>query len=146
MPRKTLLVFVILAAFAAGCLSQPVEVGETLVPKKTLPVHYPEEAKSTSNPIPADDASIAIGKAKFEVYCVMCHGHNGGAGQEITKGFEIDPSNLITDSVKKRTDGELFWATSNGVNDTKMLPWSDLLSDEEIWHIINYIRVLQKEA
>jgi mono/diheme cytochrome c family protein len=146
MPRKILLVFIILFTFVAGCLSQTFEVEQTHVPKKTLPVEYPEEAKSTSNPIPADEESIAIGKAKFEVYCTMCHGHNGGAGQEITKGFEIDPSNLLTDSVKKRTDGELFWATSNGVNGTKMLPWSDLLSDEEIWHIINYIRVLQKEA
>ncbi len=116
------------------------------VQKRIVEVPYPEETKGISNPIKPTDDSLEIGKGKYTTFCSMCHGADGGGAQEVTRNFEVDPSSLITESVKKRTDGELFWATSNGVNNTNMLPWKDLLSDKEIWHIVNYVRLLQKES
>ncbi len=135
-------ILVLLLLIFSGCLIS----GGADTSSKSVPVPYPEDAKTVSNPIPASEESISIGKAKYKTFCGMCHGLNGRGGEESTKSFEIDPSSLVTNTVKKRTDGELFWATSSGVNETMMLAWSDLLSDEEIWHLVNYMRVLQKES
>ncbi len=141
--------FLVLLILISGCLQQggaEVKPTPTLVPKKIVPVPYPEEAKTATNPIPATEESLAQGKAKYETFCSICHGKKGEARESVTREFEVDPSVLISDVVKKRTDGELFWVCSNGVNGTKMLPWKDVLSDEERWHVINYIRLLQKES
>jgi mono/diheme cytochrome c family protein len=136
-------ILTLLLLLFSGCL---ISGGADQTSSKSVPVPYPEDAKSVSNPIPASEESLSIGKAKYKTFCSMCHGLNGRGGEEATKSFEIEPSSLVTKTVKKRTDGELFWATSNGVNDTKMLAWGDLLSDEEMWHLVNYMRVLQKES
>jgi mono/diheme cytochrome c family protein len=145
MLKGTLFLLLILSM---GCLQQTVDVepGPVEVEKRIVEVPYPEEAKSISNPIAASEESLAIGKAKYEVFCSMCHGPKGRGSEEVTKSFSVDPSSLVTDAVKMRSDGELFWATSYGVNDTTMLPWMDLLDDEEIWHLVNYMRILQNEA
>ncbi len=144
-------IFFMLLILFAGCLQgakvqQGAEVKETVVPKKIVPVTPPAESKSITNPIAATEASLAIGKAKYETFCSICHGKKGEARQEVTREFEVDPAVLISDLVKKRTDGELWWTCSNGVNGTQMLPWKDVLGDEERWHIINYIRFLQKQS
>jgi mono/diheme cytochrome c family protein len=144
MNKKAIYFFILLLILSTGCTQADTSQSEPEVKKKVVPIPYPEEAKATQNPIAATEENLAIGKQKYETFCTMCHGFKGEGGEEATKGFEVDPSNLISNSVKQRSDGELFWATSNGVNDTNMLPWSELLSDEEIWYIVNYIRVLQK--
>jgi mono/diheme cytochrome c family protein len=135
------IVTLVLAALFSGCLQ-----GSETVEKKLVPVPYPETAKSIVNPVTKTDANLDVGKDKYEIFCSMCHGLSGSGGEEVSKNFQIDPSSLVSSGVKRRTDGELFWATKNGVNKTKMLPWGELLSDEEIWLIVNHIRVLQKEA
>jgi cytochrome c5 len=145
--------FILLILFLTGCLQQAEQpqqtaepVSQTIVPKKEVPVPYTEESKSLSNPIMRTEGSIAIGKKKYDTFCSMCHGATGKGGENVTRGFDVDPSSLVTDIVKKRSDGELFWATSNGVNGTTMLSWNHILSDEEIWHIVNYMRLLQKKS
>ena len=136
-----LIVMLVFPVIFSGCLqsSEGVE-------KKLVPVPYPKEAKSIVNPVSKSDTNLAVGKDKYEIFCSMCHGFLGSGHKEVSKNFQVAPSSLVSDDVKRRTDGELYWATNNGVNGTKMLPWGELLSDEEIWLIINYIRILQKEA
>ena len=139
--KALLIVTLVFAAIFSGCLQSSENVD-----KKLVPVPYPEEAKSIENPVPTTDANLDVGKDKYEIFCSMCHGLTGRGDEEVSKSFQVEPSSLVSRAVKRRTDGELFWATSNGVNDTKMLPWGELLSDDEMWLIVNYIRVLQKEA
>ncbi len=138
---KTLFVLLI---FISGCLQTGGGVNEN--EKKHIPVPYPEEAKSVDNPIVLNDESLALGKKRYDTYCSICHGPTGRGDQEVTKTFEIEPSNLVSKDVKRRTEGELFWACSNGVNGTKMLAWKDVLSDDERWKITAYIRVLQENS
>jgi hypothetical protein len=147
MDKKLLILFLF---FLTGCLGQADQPGQnsepvsqTIVPKKDVPIQYTEESKTLSNPMLPTEGSLTIGKKKYETFCSMCHGLTGKGGEDVTRSFDVDPSSLVTDTVRKRTDGELFWAISNGVNGTKMLLWNTILSDDEIWHIINYIRELQ---
>ncbi len=138
---KTLFVLLI---FISGCLQTGGGVNEN--EKKHIPVPYPEESKSVENPIVITEEALALGKARYDTYCAICHGPTGRGDQEVTRSFEVEPSNLVSKEVKSRTDGELFWACSNGVNGTKMLPWKEILSEDERWKIITHIRVLQEDA
>ncbi|GBE19027.1 hypothetical protein BMS3Abin16_01639 [archaeon BMS3Abin16] len=139
--KPVLVMLLVISALFSGCLQ-----GSERVEKKIVPVPYPEDAKSIVNPVSKSDVNLAVGKDKYEIFCSMCHGLSGRGDKEISKKFQVEPSSLVSSDVKRRTDGELFWATSSGVNGTTMLPWNELLSDDEIWLIVNYIRVLQKEA
>jgi hypothetical protein len=134
-----------LIVLTTGCL-QGVLTSNNPDEKNIVPVPYPEDAKSILNPMPVTDQTISVGKEKYEIFCSMCHGSMGRGAQEVTKSLQVAPSSLVNSEVKKRSDGELFWATSNGVNGTLMLPWNEILSDAEIWLIVNYIRVLQEDA
>lgn len=90
--------------------------------------------------------SHSIGESKYSIYCSMCHGPNGRGEEEATKSLEVTPSSLVSDPVKKRSDDELFSVISNGVDKTDMLSWGELLTDEEISQIVDYVRVLQSKG
>jgi hypothetical protein len=134
----------IILLLASGCILST-DAGDSKSRKKIVAIPYPEEAKHLKNPLPRTEASMRLGRVKYEVYCAICHGTSGEGEEESAYDFEVDPSSLVTIGVKERSDGELFWATSHGVSNTTMLPWRDILSDDEIWLIVNYIRLLQEK-
>lgn len=97
----------------------------------------PKSAAEIKNPIAMDDDSIQRGKAIYFDNCASCHGDSveGMSGQEA--GLGADTPNL-----KKRllthTDGDFFWKIQNGRGD--MPSFTDSLTDEDTWEVINYIR------
>ena len=156
MTKKYLISILILTIVFAGCLQgegatdtvtdESTTPRETTVPKKTVPIDIPEGAGSVESPIEFDSETTVRGKIKYGTFCTMCHGFEGKGGEEVTKNFEVDPANLVSEDVKQRTDGELFFIISNGVNGTNMLPWGEVLSEDERWQIISYVRVLQDNS
>lgn len=102
----------------------------------------PEESKATANPMTADAASIEKGKGIFNQYCVSCHGADMKA--EVPAGQAVKAANLI-DKTPSQTDGELHWKLLNGRG--AMLKISTYgISDEDGWHLINYIRSMAPKA
>ena len=156
MDKKYLIPILILTIIFSGCLQgggaadtvtvESTPPRETTVPKKTVPIVIPEGAGLVESPIEFDSETTVRGKIKYETFCTMCHGFEGMGGEEVTRNFEVDPANLVSEDVKQRTDGELFYVITNGVNGTKMLPWGEVLSEDERWQIISYVRVLQNNS
>lgn len=98
----------------------------------------PAEAKEVANPFAADAASIEKGKGIFAQYCVSCHGEDGKA--EVPAGQAVKAANLTVSTIDQ-TDGELHWKLLEGKG--AMLKISTYgISDEDGWHLINYIRTL----
>jgi mono/diheme cytochrome c family protein len=128
-----------------GCLQGGEELKETK-PSRASSVAVPEGMRSLQNPIPSTESSLTEGKRTYSIYCKTCHGLDGEGGQRVTQGFEYPPADLTRPEVRRRTDGELFYFISEGVNGTEMLPWEDLLTDERRWHLVNYIRSLQEAS
>jgi len=88
--------------------------------------------------------SAARGAVSFEIYCVACHGADGaGNGPVAQRGFPPPPSLLIGKS-REMKDGQLLHILTYGQN--SMPQFAAQLSLERRWDIINYIRVLQREA
>jgi mono/diheme cytochrome c family protein len=97
------------------------------------------KARALKNPVAANAASIAAGKDSYELNCMFCHGEKGlGDGSMAPKGT----ANLVDGEWKYgSTDGEIFTLIKNGVGpDFEMPPGGELLSDPQIWNVVNYLR------
>ncbi len=131
----------------------PITGGE---PQYTL-----EEARNLQNPLANDPQAAARGQQIYAVNCVACHGPEGdGKGPMsvywgVVQGA-VPPTNLKDPAVVSRTDGELYWILTNGYtspqnqvqyphNLTNMPAFGKLLTPEERWALVSYIRQLQKQ-
>jgi len=97
----------------------------------------PKEAAEIKNPIVLDAESVRIGKEAYLDFCAACHGDNLEGLKAEEAGLDIDTPNL-KQRLKTHTDGDFFWKINEGRGE--MPSFNDELSDDEKWHIINYIR------
>ena len=99
------------------------------------------DAEMVRNPIPPDRASLEAGQATYGLVCQSCHGAAGLGDGPGGAGLEPPPADL-TVHVPHHPDRELFRFIHDGIPETGMVPLGGQLTDEEIWHIINYIKAL----
>ncbi len=103
------------------------------------------EQEMTANPFPATPESLAAAKALYDVNCGICHGEKGdGQGWLYAKPdakYPAAPKNFLLDEMKQAGNGRYYFAIMYGKN--TMGGYSDKLSFEERWQVINYIRSLQ---
>jgi mono/diheme cytochrome c family protein len=79
-----------------------------------------------------------LGKILYAKYCVSCHGQKGdGLGSRSTL-----PNFTDATATAAKTDQELFNKISNGGKGTGMPAWNKVLSEQERWHVLAYIRTL----
>ncbi|MDW7981916.1 MAG: cytochrome c [Thermomicrobium sp.] len=131
----------------------PITGGE---PEYTL-----EEARSLQNPLANDPQAVARGQHLYQVNCVACHGPQGdGKGPlavywGLVQGA-VPPANLKDPAIVARTDGELYWILTHGYTSpqnqvqypgglTNMPAFGKLLTPEQRWALVSYIRQLQQQ-
>ncbi len=92
------------------------------------------------NPVYPDADSIARGRALYEANCIACHGRTGVP----PPGLDLDPYPLdLTVHVPQHPDGQIYRFIADGIPGTAMPAWKEQgLTDEEIWHLVNYLRTL----
>jgi mono/diheme cytochrome c family protein len=99
--------------------------------------------KSQKNPLPNDSATIADGKEAFSYYCAACHGLDGqNTGVPFANRMSPPVPLLSGKDVQGYTDGQLKWVIDYGLWPSGMPASKDVLSDEEIWSIVTYLRHL----
>jgi mono/diheme cytochrome c family protein len=106
-------------------------------------VHGHEDATGLrSNPFAADRNSIAEGQRLFQDNCITCHGRSGVP----PAGLDLNPYPLdLTVHVPQHPDGQIFKFIDQGVPGSAMRAWGEgdgALSEEQIWHIVNFLRTL----
>jgi mono/diheme cytochrome c family protein len=105
----------------------------------------PLDAARMVNPITPTPESQAKAKSRYSIDCAMCHGANGdGKGDP---GIISDMSLTMMDfthpdTLKNRTDGELFYIIKNGQG---KMPAEDRASTDEIWNLVVYLRGFSKK-
>lgn len=99
--------------------------------------HTPSEGVPT-NPVFPDANSIAQGRMLYESNCIECHGRTGVPPD----GLDLNPYPLdLTVHIPQHVDGEIYQFIANGIPGTAMVAWRQGgLSEEEIWHLVNYLR------
>lgn len=102
----------------------------------------PARAARKTNPVVADEASLASGKAVFAKECLQCHGASGKGDGPAAKDLKVKPKNLGDEAVGKQSDGALFWKLTEGR--APMPSYDKTLSETERWQVIRYVRSLGK--
>jgi mono/diheme cytochrome c family protein len=99
--------------------------------------------KDAKNPTPDTPDTIKEGADHFQHHCQICHGLDGqNTGVPIADRTMPPVANLASARVQKYTDGQLKWIIDNGVRFSGMPGWRGILTDEEAWNIVRYIRHL----
>jgi mono/diheme cytochrome c family protein len=101
------------------------------------------EAAKLKNPVASNAASIGTGQQLFQKYCRVCHGATG-RGDSPSAPKDMKPSNLA-DATWDRgsSDGEIFVVIQEGAGpDFKMKGLKGKISDQDTWHLVNYVRSL----
>ena len=100
------------------------------------------DLKQVNNPTVDFDSSIKRGKDMFAKNCAKCHGLNGNGYGVVAHGFSTWPRQLWAwYKADSAADSYLYWIIENGKSD--MPPWGLVLSEEERWDLINYIKTIK---
>ncbi len=102
----------------------------------------PVEAKKMKNPVKVTKASIQRGKEIYEKKCSLCHGDKGDGKGPASAGLNPKPTNFKDSHGEKMTDGEHFWKITTGKGG--MPSFAKDLTEEERWHVINYINTFSR--
>jgi mono/diheme cytochrome c family protein len=131
-----LLTSVLILAACSGNSAIPSNANEnaTLAP-------VPTEYVGLTNPLGADAATQ--GAVVFHTNCEMCHGPQGHGDGPAGQALDPRPRNLA-ELQTKASDDFLFWRIREGRPGTSMVAWKGILTDEQIWQAISFIRTLQQ--
>ncbi|MGB4205910.1 MAG: cytochrome c [Bacteroidales bacterium] len=129
------------------------EAPEGTIPVGFVPYPYDNSfesrelaGKELTNPFEVNNELIAEGKAKYEIFCVHCHGVGGkGDGNLYTSGkFLVKPATLVEGDILEKPSGEIFHVITKGWG--TMAAHEVLVKPEDRWKIVMYIEeVLRKQ-
>ena len=102
----------------------------------------PAKYKNMKNPVAADDASIKSGTMLYKKHCASCHGRTGLGDGVKARQLETFPGDFSGEVYQSQTDGEHFYKTKFGRDE--MPAYENKISDEDIWHMVNYMRTFKK--
>lgn len=95
------------------------------------------------NPIAPNAASLLEGAAMYDEFCAVCHGPQGRGDGPAGLALNPPPADLsIHTAPGVHPDGQLYLWISEGVPGTAMPAFEELFSEDERWHLVNYIRSL----
>ncbi len=93
-------------------------------------------------PEPVTQDLVALGKARYDIYCVPCHGPEARGDGPATKfGFPPPPDFHSDDAKFDLSNGEIFQVIQDGTG--VMFSYGYRVKPPERWAIIAYIRALQ---
>jgi mono/diheme cytochrome c family protein len=97
-----------------------------------------------SNPMELTRDMLNRGKARYDIFCTMCHGGTGdGQGIIMTGQYGYVPAPSFHDErIRNMPEGELYSAIAKGVR--SMPAYASQIPVEDRWAIVAYVRALQR--
>ncbi len=102
------------------------------------------EAAEIENPLASTPERVASGNQLFQTNCKHCHGADGRGEGPAGLYFDPLPQPMQGERVTDRSDGEIYWILTNG--SSNMPKFGSLLTAEERWELILFIRSLQEDG
>ena len=136
--RKLTLIAVVGVLFLAACGGNETPSSTAAENMTLAPV--PAEYAGLTNPLGAD--AEGAGAKVFHANCEMCHGPQGHGDGPAGQSLEPKPRNLASIQAAAGDDF-LFWRIHDGKPGTSMVAWKGILTDEQIWQVVSFIRTLK---
>ena len=134
----------------------PNNSGMRVPPEGTQPVGFVPYRYGTNfgasannkNPLAGDmsEETLKVGLKYYSTQCLLCHGAQGEGGEKLSIGekMALKPPTLLSDKVRKWTDGQIYHVITVGQG--VMGPYGPHIPQNYRWQVVNYVRHLQKEA
>ncbi|SET27192.1 putative copper resistance protein D [Nitrosomonas marina] len=104
---------------------------------------YPETYMKPQ--IPLDTLSISHGSQLFAEHCADCHGPQGKGNGRLAQTLSTSPADLLTEPhTVRHTVGNFYHWIAHGVPGTSMPGFAEILTDEDIWDVVNYLHALSR--
>ncbi|HJZ74310.1 MAG TPA: c-type cytochrome [Vicinamibacterales bacterium] len=138
--NRLALTFIAAAVGLSACSSKPAPGSSALTPP-FLDLPVPPRPATTA-------ATVEQGRHLYDTNCVQCHGREG-KGDGYGAPFLVPPPRDFTagqfkfrstSSGQLPSDADLFRTISRGADGTGMPPWKYLLSDDERWALVDYVK------
>lgn len=121
-------------AACAGSKSSPsANENATLAP-------VPAEYAGLTNPFGVEAADQ--GAEVFKSNCQACHGPQGHGDGPAGQALDPRPRDLA-EIQTAAGDDFLFWRIREGKPGTSMVAWKGILTDEQIWQTVSFLRTLK---
>jgi mono/diheme cytochrome c family protein len=102
-----------------------------------------EEAKK-ANPVKPEPPSIAAGTKLYGTECAMCHGKEGDGKSDLADDMKLTLRDWReTPALTELSDGEISYLILKGRG--KMPGEEGRLTTEQTWHLVNYLRSIEKK-
>jgi mono/diheme cytochrome c family protein len=86
---------------------------------------------------------LDTGRVHYHAMCRQCHGAQVPTENELTKGLYPKPPSMASGKVQRELgDAQLFWVIKNGLKMTAMPAFGTTHSEDELWGIVAYLKVL----
>jgi len=96
--------------------------------------------------------NLERGRQIYNKYCYYCHGREGRGDGAIAIGLTPRPANFVDDVERmKKPDEVLFQSIAKGIHrkgsEAMVMPeWDLILTEQDIWDVLGYVRYLSKKG
>lgn len=144
-PLVMAVVFAALLLTGCGGINIEDSVGmgaDKITEQPTTPAEYADKI----NPLARTPNVVDDGQTLYSANCASCHGNEASGDGPVAGSLEPRPTNLAMRQ-ESLDDAYLYWRIAEGGAmrpfRSSMPPWKSLLTEEQIWKIIVYIRTLE---
>ena len=87
------------------------------------------------------NSNIVLGKKIYHNRCKACHGDRGDGKTFAANALFPPPKNFTTENAKAElTRARMIRSITQGRPKTAMMPWKNVLSEQEVLSVVSYIR------
>jgi thiosulfate dehydrogenase len=112
---------------------------ERVLAMRAMDVYADKHKPDGPNPMQPTPANLTTGAKEYEEHCAFCHGGAKAKISPMQNRFN-PPAPQLINRIPHDDDAWLFWVTKHGVRMTGMPSWDTIMSDEEIWMVVSFIK------
>jgi len=127
-----------LGLYPIGADNPPSAIERSLA-MRALDVYADKHKPDMENPVQATHENLMEGQRLYEDHCALCHGSAKTKLSPLRDKFNPPVPQLIAD-VPEDEDAWVFWVTKHGARMTGMPSWNGILSDDQIWKVVAYVK------
>ncbi len=90
-------------------------------------------------------AGVVDGEKVFGAECASCHGMTGRTPTDPGRWMYPRAADLGSASVQRYSDAELFWIIKNGIRLSGMPAFAKVETEDTMWNLVRYVRMLKAE-
>jgi mono/diheme cytochrome c family protein len=136
MKKAVITIFILGTFLLTSCGSSVSNAPQAIGTLESVPVEY----AGKTNPLDAN--AVTDGTNIFHTNCEACHGTQGHGDGPAGAALDPRPTNLA-ELQAVASDDYLLWRISEGKYGTSMVGWKSILTEEQIWLVIAFIRTLK---